>query len=61
MSGRMRCSSSSWTNKLRTGEVITNNKTKKSVCVYIYMCVCGKFPNGLIRKTVRVTGLVFSV
>ena len=24
-------------------------------------CVCGKFPSGLIRKTVRVTGLVFSV
>ena len=43
--------------------IITNNKTKRSVCVCVYVCmyVCGKFPSGLIRKTVRVTGLVFSV
>ena len=27
-------------------------------CVFI---VCGKFPRSLIKKTVRVTGLVFSV
>ena len=31
------------------------------VCVYVCMCVCGKFPSGLIKKTVRVTGLVVSV
>ena len=31
------------------------------VCVCVCMYVCGKFPSGLIRKTVRVTGLVFSV
>ena len=27
------------------------------VCVYV--CVCGKFPSGLIKKAVRVTGLDF--
>ena len=42
-----------------TSSTINNNNTKKSVCVCV--CVCGKFPSGLIRKTVRVTGLVFSV
>ena len=36
-------------------------KIRVCVCVYVCMYVCGKFPSGLIRKTVRVTGLVFSV
>ena len=31
------------------------------MCVYCVFIVCGKFPNSLIKKTVRVTGLVFSV
>ena len=31
------------------------------MCVYVCMYVCGKFPSGLTKKTVRVMGLVVSV
>ena len=35
------------------------------VCLFVCLCVClcvrVKFPSGLIKKKVRVTGLVFSV
>ena len=40
---------------------ITNNNLKKSVCVFVCVFVCGKFPSAYIKRTVRVTGLVFSV
>ena len=32
-----------------------------TIIISINPCVCGKFPSGLIKKTVRVTGLVVSV
>ena len=28
-------------------------------CVCVCVCVCGKFPSAYIKRTVRVTGLVF--
>ena len=40
-----------------TGIIINTYKTRMCVCLFVR----GKFPSSLIKKTVRVTGLVFSV
>ena len=33
----------------------------RNLCVCVCVFVCGKFPSAYIKRTVRVTGLVFSV